>query len=243
MLSLAADARLYESQKFTRRHFERQSYLFSPDELAADRRFDLLHDELSDFFPVRDPMRDMEKLTARTHEEYQIYCDIVRLCPRKTLSIQYLTKILKGINKRVRSEGGAFRTQAMRITRRDSFTATYFPHWQKCPLLIMGAMEFVCKNIGNRPTLSAVVCLIAVIHAHPFDDGNGRTSRVMFNIVLYLAGFDLYVPILEFARVSWPSFILKIRRVLIEDDWRGILEFLSVAVLLSSEVQGLPASD
>jgi Fic family protein len=65
--------------------------------------------------------------------------------------------------------------------------------------------EFV-DWINNPPRVHPVQ-LAAMVHAkfaiiHPFLDGNGRTARVLMNLILYRAGYPLVLFKFKFIYIS-----------------------------------------
>lgn len=102
------------------------------------------------------------------------------------ISIQDILRIhniiLKGVDD---SHAGHFRSVPVRV----SGSTVVFPNPRKVPDL----MDELCDWLGKKPNLHSVE-LAAEAHyrlvtIHPFVDGNGRTARLLMNMILMMQGF------------------------------------------------------
>ncbi len=56
---------------------------------------------------------------------------------------------------------------------------------------MMGDMvSWLRSEHGVNPVIEAGVAQFQLVHIHPFDDGNGRTSRLLSTLCLYRKGYD-----------------------------------------------------
>jgi hypothetical protein len=79
-----------------------------------------------------------------------------------------------------------------------------------------------------KPGLAAVVILAAVTNLHPFQDGNGRVARVLFNHLLNTARHEpIYLPIHEIAALSRGGFLIRLRQAQYYGEWRPLFGFLA----------------
>ncbi len=62
------------------------------------------------------------------------------------------------------------------------------------PAEVSGLMEdmvnWLRSEHGVNPVIEAGVAQFQLVHIHPFDDGNGRTSRLLSTLCLYRKGYD-----------------------------------------------------
>jgi Fic family protein len=62
---------------------------------------------------------------------------------------------------------------------------------------------------------------------HPFTDGNGRTSRVVFNALLRRGGMleNHYLPIKEINYLTRGGHEVRLRYTVATGDWKEMLEY------------------
>jgi fido (protein-threonine AMPylation protein) len=83
----------------------------------------------------------------------------------------------------------------------------------------------------------------AIIHAHPFADGNGRTARTVYNLLLAKeTGSRHFVPIQLICSRTQASFLIKLRRALYGGNWAGLQAFFADATRLSHRLQATLAA-
>ena len=83
---------------------------------------------------------------------------------------------------------------------------------------------------GINPVIEAGISQFQLVHIHPFDDGNGRTSRLLSTLCLYRKGYDFkrLFTISEFYDRDRPSFYKAIQGVRERDmDLTGWIEYFS----------------
>jgi hypothetical protein len=100
------------------------------------------------------------------------------------------------------------------------------------PMAVSPALEALGRFAEGcwreTPLFAATVCLAGVAAIHPFVDGNGRTSRIVFNYVLRdaLAAADFYLPIFEIAGLSRGGFIIRLRDAHYNGRWEPLLAYM-----------------
>jgi len=142
--------------------------------------------------------------------------------------------ILKGIDD---TEAGFWRRERVRILGAIHLP----PDPRKIPDLMRSYLQKVSHpHKTGHPVIQAALAHHAFVHIHPFIDGNGRTARLLMNLLLMRQGYP-------------PAVILKTDRrryyrVLQEADqeeWNGYFTFIARAVerSLALYIQALtPAS-
>lgn len=90
------------------------------------------------------------------------------------------------LDKIERDFAGRYRTMGVRITRAHFLP----PNALKVPDLMMELVDWVNQNpLGLHPIELATIFHHRFVWIHPFLDGNGRTVRLLFNLMLMKEGF------------------------------------------------------
>lgn len=92
--------------------------------------------------------------------------------------------------------------------------------------------------LPSEPVFAAIAGMTCLAALHPFRDGNGRMSRIFFNRILsrYDAVAD-YLPIYEIGLFSDGGWILALRRAQRQQDWRRMVEYLTVCAQICAVIQ------
>ncbi|MDR6532203.1 hypothetical protein J2800_002959 [Caulobacter rhizosphaerae] len=103
--------------------------------------------------------------------------------------------------------------------------------------LIRERLALVHRELGatQSPWLyRAGLGMAAISNCHPFDDGNGRTSRMVFNALVRrgTGRSDLYVPLHELAVLSGGSLTLAVREAELQGRWEPLFGFLEGCLAL-----------
>lgn len=79
---------------------------------------------------------------------------------------------------------------------------------------------------------TAMTTLVTLMSIHPFEDGNGRASRCIFNYMINRISIErYYLPLYELSALSRGSFIINLRRAEYLGDWNSMSAFLRNASL------------
>ncbi len=93
--------------------------------------------------------------------------------------------ILNGLDD---MNAGFYRSCRVRI----SGSNTILPNPLKVPQLMTEFYDWLNKHLTNQP-LTAIIAHLKFVSIHPFTDGNGRTARLLMNLLLIKFG---YAPII-----------------------------------------------
>ena len=145
---------------------------------------------LSEGITVRNkPLKD--HLEARDHYEALEYmADLVAHDKKHTFS-QQLVRTLHGlvVKDTVREEAGKYRTTEVRITGSS--------HRPPLALDVPHKMQDLIQRYAHQPKThpveQAALLHHEFVHIHPFVDGNGRTGRLIMNVLLMQHGYPLAV--------------------------------------------------
>ncbi len=128
----------------------------------------------------------VEYLEATNHAK--ALQDIMRLAQSKTQTLSendLLTihnTILRGIAD---DNAGHYRSIAVRI----SGSPVILPNPRKVPDLMGEFIKSITQNIGMHPVELAAEAHYQLVTIHPFVDGNGRTARLLMNLILMQNGY------------------------------------------------------
>lgn len=128
----------------------------------------------------------------------------------------------------------AFRTGGVRLAGDKEGWTWQFPDRQgitKCLTALHGALKQ--RALGSA-IVEATVAYVILNWMHPFADGNGRTSRVVFNAMLRRFGVavDHYVPIKEINFLARGGHEVRLRYTMATVDWQELLEYFVNATAL-----------
>lgn len=103
-----------------------------------------------------------------------------KLGEREILEIHSM--ILKGNDD---TNAGRYRNIAVRI----SGSTVVLPNPAKVPVLMAEFAAWLAKSVHLHPVALAAEAHYRLVTIHPFIDGNGRTARLLMNLLLMMAGY------------------------------------------------------
>jgi hypothetical protein len=135
-----------------------------------------------------------------------------------------------------------FRRGEVETMRDQSGSFVRFVPESHVPAALEQLRTFVCGYSQRNPAMVAAVLLNGICQIHPFADGNGRVSRVIFNwFMAKSSGVVRYLPLYEIARASSGSFIVKLNRARFQKDWTPLLRYLVGCARLANKLQAADA--
>lgn len=127
-----------------------------------------------------------EHLEAVNHKEALVYIrELAKKGQRYIQEKEILflhSLILKGINDRW---AGRYRQVPVRIAGSN----VILPNYAKVPSLMENFMEWLLSIAGEHPVKIAADAHFKLVSIHPWVDGNGRTARLLMNLILLQHGF------------------------------------------------------
>lgn len=179
----------------------------------------------------------IEIMEVRNHNNALSF--IMKLAKKKTVNqisqtdiFHIHTIILAGIWD---ENAGIYRNQNVRIAGSN----TVLPNYIKVPQF-MDNLENWIKNYSGSPLLLACELHYKFVRIHPFVDGNWRTGRLLFNLVLLMSGYPLafiatnerwkYLDSLEILDTYWDN--LSYYQVMLQSVERSLDLYLN-------EIQGI----
>ena len=109
--------------------------------------------------------------------------------------------ILHGIDD---VNAGCYRTIPVRIAG----SGVVLPNFMKVPDLMREFMGWLGNNSDMDPVLLAAEAHYKLVTIHPFTDGNGRTARLLMNVILMMFGYPAAI-IKEKDRMQYISSLEK----------------------------------
>ena len=71
----------------------------------------------------------------------------------------------------------------------ENGTPAYIPpEWQEVPSLLNSLLDYLSSS-DDHPLLKAAILHYEIVTIHPFEDGNGRTARILSSYYLSLTGY------------------------------------------------------
>lgn len=183
-----------------------------------------LNHELSEYFgnassEVFIEGRSLGELRVLTHIglpavnqdiDFQTFCDVLRLVKAAT------------------SEGQSeFRVQEIRTAPDRNGQCVAYPSASHIPEQLKRIHEHWVRHVPDEPGWAALVVMTALTNLHPFDDGNGRLGRILFNWTLnQRKEHVLYLPIYELAALSRGGYLIRLRQAQYHSQWEPLAHWL-----------------
>ncbi len=99
-------------------------------------------------------------------------------------------RLVEGVRGNTASPGEYRKGQnyvANSVTKKIIYTP---PPAAEVPSLMAELVSWLRAEHGVNPVLEAGIAQFQLVHIHPFNDGNGRTSRLLSTLCLYRKGYD-----------------------------------------------------
>jgi len=171
------------------------------------------------------PLKD--HLEAKNHEEaLDFLYDLIDNHKKHTISEHLIKQLHSLIVQEADSEiAGVYRTGDVFISGSDHTPPSGFQVNQE--------MEKLIRWIRNNKRKYHVIELAAIVHhklvaIHPFWDGNGRTARLVMNILIMNTGYSLAI-ILRNDRKRYYRVLSEADK----GDYKNICEFIAQSVIRS----------
>jgi hypothetical protein len=122
----------------------------------------------------------------------------------------------------------AIRTSGVQLGADASGARWVFPAPRAIKPLLTRLANEVLEAYPHSPLFAAVIALVGVNAVHPFMDGNGRTSRALFNSLLrsggVLPGMG-YIPLKHIYFIANFGFEIRLREAILLNNYLPILNF------------------
>lgn len=189
-------------------------------------------DELDSYMDIE--TSDIASMVAKVRSEFAVFTRVIeRPLTFQSLTFNAFLDVILDVHRRLGTGANSWRQGPVGVCPGPAGNRVLYPHHRYCLPLLARLHAFLMEHAVAFPLTSACVAFASILHAHPFDDGNGRTARTMFNLVLGSAKPTRhFLPIHFFASIYRPGFIIKLRRA-DRGDWQPLQMFLAEACRLS----------
>ncbi len=174
------------------------------------------------------------KCSRSSIEEYKMCIKYKRSFFNSIRSVESFLKYIKEISSDLLGNPVFIREKEVIVTpdRYGNFVA--YPN-QKYINFGIEKLLFVIKNKEKYGALlSSCTILSMLLSIHPFQDGNGRVSRIIFNIFLMnTVNKNIFIPIYEFSKISQNGFLFNIREAQLFNKWENISIYMNNILLES----------
>jgi Fic family protein len=197
---------------------------------ATRTAFARLEHRLSDAFESYNPPRPLE---PRSEREARIL-DAAEGCHSliSAAETQTFATVLLELNSEILGRPARWRTNKVGLSpdARGNRIALSPPSAR--PIQLATLVGVLKPDALPDPVARAATALVLLVNCHPFDDGNGRLGRILFNAVLRQAGMPAgtYVPFYELAARARGGYVLALRTAEISGDWGPILSWAAAAI-------------
>lgn len=129
-----------------------------------------------------------ELLETRNHDQALSYVqNLSKAIGINQISQEHIQTIHSLILSKIDDiNAGFYRQSPVRIAG----SLTILPNYVKVPIL-MDELDIKMKQTNQNPLSIACDLHYDFVTIHPFIDGNGRTARLLFNLVLLIAGYPM----------------------------------------------------
>jgi Fic family protein len=103
---------------------------------------------------------------------------------------------------------------------------TDFPLPIEVPTLMKRFCAFLQEHQGEHPIILASTIHFKLVTIHPFRDGNGRTARLLMNLILLIHGYPMAI-IRQEQREEYLALFDRVRK---DDDMQPFYTFIGQAV-------------
>lgn len=193
-----------------------------------------LFDRLGGFIArAKSPSETFEKC----RDEYAILAAIPPRSIKIAEGFDEFAEALNTVHGAYGVSAAGFRKVEIKLMPDDRGNSISYPSHHLVKPLLRSLHTFLVSHLHEHPTFCAAAAYVGIIHAHPFLDGNGRTARTLYNLILRdYAETKHFIALRQIAAVSNGGFLIRLRRTLYLGDWKAIQEFFSDAIRLSIDV-------
>ncbi|MBA3953719.1 Fic family protein [Candidatus Dependentiae bacterium] len=138
---------------------------------------------------LRDFKKELREKFERQNQQYAwSYASMLTTKDRKNITLQDLLHthylILRNIDN---VNAGRLRTMNVKLLSQPHIK---FPNYHDVPAQVNNFFNWLHAVEGDPVTIAIRAFCKLVLEIHPFADGNGRTSRLLMNVLLVQAGYQ-----------------------------------------------------
>ncbi|MDR1236427.1 MAG: Fic family protein [Holosporaceae bacterium] len=156
---------------YTSNHIEGNTLTRAETALTVEKGLTSGSKPVKDYLEAKNHAEAFDYIVSLINQEKVDYEDVI---------LKIHSMILNGIDD---NTGGRYRNVRVRIAGAD----VVLPNPLKVPDLMRNFAEKLCKKPDSL--LKAFEAHYKLVEIHPFTDGNGRTARLLMNLILMRAGY------------------------------------------------------
>lgn len=170
-----------------------------------------------------------DTVDSRSVSEYKTLHDnyhaLLHAC--KGNCIPRIRNVLIRMVSEVTGRASFLRTGRMQIQSHDGSSSVELPSGNIVHQQFNKIAEYLGRPDSQMPIVRATLLLTSILNAHPFADGNGRLSRMLFNFEMKRARTDLvgYIPIFSAMRHSRGGYEVRLRQAEIFNKWDPLVRY------------------
>ena len=169
--------------------------------------------------------RRLDEMTQRS--SFDDTTALLPISPLKTLDLEILTALAQRVNGDPQMQ---LRRRGLRTVPDSRGVSIVFPEAE----VAVGRTTSLCAAYtacrGADVLRLAVWVLAALLNAHPYPEGNGRLSRLLFAGMLTRVGLT-HAPVFAIgplAHASQGAFEIAVRRIGVQDRWQPLVDLLAL---------------
>jgi hypothetical protein len=144
-----------------------------------------------------------------------------------------LISVLTDLNSCLRNMPVTLREGRVYTTKDEKGSYWQYPD-ACCILPIFDDIFRLLRNARTGDALLRATVILALFNcAHPFSDGNGRISRILFNYTLAKSGKvrdSVYIPCSEIFSLSHHGYLIRIRDLSLRNNWEDFIGFFCAVI-------------
>jgi Fic/DOC family len=213
------------------------NYRYLLGELRDTATASLLMHPLGEHIVDANKPQDLKLMAERSENERAVATilgETLLASIQKPNPVHFLNAI-RSIVHAVESETDSLRVWRSKpiYTSTDNFGRCWeFPNHTHILSVLKKLHDCLYLNQLESHLVEATVAYGVLNWLHPFNDGNGRTSRVIFNVLLsrIKLGGELYLPIKDINHLARGGHEVRLRYTVLTGDWKELLEYFADVV-------------
>ncbi|CAI0932530.1 Fic family protein [Serratia grimesii] len=161
---------------------------------------------------------------ATSFKEFSFYQNTGPTFIDKLFSDDSFIEFISEAGRKIKDESNIIRPGNIRTVPDEDGGYTEFIDISMLRTTLLSLREYALKNNGEHSLFVSIAFSVMFVHAHPLLDGNGRTSRLFFNMMLRNTLSD-YIPLTELCYAARSGYVLSIREAFLFSEWDNIIRF------------------
>ncbi|EOY5051872.1 TPA: Fic family protein [Serratia marcescens] len=161
---------------------------------------------------------------ATSRKEFSFYQHAEPVFIDKLLSDESFIGFISDAGRKIKDESNIIRQGNIRTVPDEEGGYTEFIDMSMLSVSLYSLRAYALKNDDTHCLFVSIVFSVMFVHAHPLLDGNGRASRLFFNMMLNNISSD-YIPLTELCYAARSGYVLSLREAFLFSEWDNIIRF------------------